>query len=311
MIDYYQNQKFKKNRRKKTKFFIALFLFFLLVIIGGIVYFFNSPYSKIKTINVNIENQDKVLSDNFINSYNSEVNGKKYFFEKIFGENSIFTPLFYSSDIVSSIEKNISEVKDVKIKTNIFSRSVDIEGTIRQKFGLWCLNNQHSTSTMGVNSATSSLQSNLGQITASTSTSSDSNNITAPNFYDSTKCFWFDNDGVAFMEGPDTEGQLIYKVMDSYDSNINIGQTILSGELIKNIISDFDFLDKSGLGYKILYLSDPSLEEVHTDVSVKPVIYFSLRNDPAYALDAFLKYKSDFIKSGYVDLRIPNRIYYK
>ncbi len=308
MIDYYQSQKLEKKRKRKAKIFFALFLFILLIIIGGVTYFFRSPYSKLKEINVNVGNQDKTFNDNLISLYNSDANGGKYFFEKIFGQNSIFTPIFYSSDIINSIEKDVPEIKNVQITTGFLSRSVSINGSMRDKFGLWCLDGKQSAVN---NSSTSLSLPTSGQATSSGLTSSSSSDYLFLNPSNSIKCFWFDSDGVAFMEGPDTEGQLIYKVMDSYDNNINIGQTILRTELIKNIILDFNFLDKTGLGYKILYLSDPSLEEIHTDTSIKPVIYFSLRNDPGYALDAFLKYKSDFIKSGYVDLRIPNRIYYK
>jgi hypothetical protein len=100
-------------------------------------------------------------------------------------------------------------------------------------------------------------------------------------------------------------------VIDAYGNPVKLGQKLLDQNSIDNITAMFDFLENSGLEYKTLYLSEPKIEEAHTDLSVTPVIYFSLRNNPTYALKAFLESKPKLIKSGYIDLRVSNRIYYK
>lgn len=294
MIDYYQNQRTERKKRRKVKIFLVLIFFVLIVFVAGIIYFLHSSYSRIEKINVSMDVQDSPLEANISQAYQSVLDeNKSFIFEKIFGKNSVFTSLLDSGEISKSIENSIPEVSEVKIETDVFSRSINIVGSARVKFGLWC----YEKNLLSLTSATTSDSTSTATADLSSGTSS--------------KCLWFDRGGTAFLEGPNTEGQLIYKVIDVYDNPVELGQKLLDQDLIDNIVASFDFLDNSGLGYKTIYLSDPKLEEAHTDTSVTPVIYFSLRNNPTYALKAFLESKSQLNKASYVDLRIPNRIYYK
>ena len=288
MIDYYQNQRTERKKRRRVKILIALASFVLIAVVAGIIYFLHSSYSRIEKINVTMDVQDSSLEANISQAYQSVLDGNKSFvFENIFGKNSVFLSLLDGEEISKSIENLIPEVSEVKIETNVFSRSVNIVGSDRVKFGLWCY------------------EKNLSDLASAATTTPDLSTGTSSN------CLWFDRGGTAFLQGPNTEGQLIYKVIDAYDNPVALGQKILDQDLMDNIAASFDFLDNSGLGYKTIYLSDPKLEEAHTDTSVTPVIYFSLRNNPTYALKAFLESKSQLSKASYVDLRIPNRIYYK
>lgn len=281
MIDYYQNQRIERKKRRKIKFFLVLIFFILAAAVGGMIYFLRSPYSQIQKIGVEIGSNDSLLEADILKAYKSALNENQSFFsEKVFGKDDIFLSLFSGGAISKFITNSIPQITGVQIKTDLFSREVSIKGIVMSKFGLWCFENSQSAS--------------------STEQSS-----TSP------KCFWFDRGGTAFLEGPNTEGQLIYKVIDVYNSPVELGQKILDQSSMDNITAMFDFLENSGLEYKTLYLSDPKLEEARTNSSITPVIYFSLRNNPTYALKAFLELKSKLLKAGYVDLRVPNRIYYK
>jgi hypothetical protein len=282
MIDYYQDQLIKRKKRRKVKVFAALIFFVLAAMIGGTVYLLHSPYSRIEKISVVIDSQSSLLEADTLKAYKLSLNENSSFFsEKFFGKDSIFLSFFNGGEISKFIENTIPQIAGVHIKTDIFSRTVIIEGVARSKFGLWCFESNQSASSTEASPTAGS------------------------------ECFWFDRVGTAFLEGPSTEGQLIYKVIDAYSNPVKLGQKLLDQNSIDNITAMFDFLENSGLEYKTLYLSEPKIEEVHTDLSVTPVIYFSLRNNPTYALKAFLESKPKLIKSGYIDLRVSNRIYYK
>jgi len=283
MIDYYQAQKQEQRKRRKLKTLAIVYFILLVIIAGGIIYFLHSPLSQIKGVSVVVDSQDNALGGSILKIFNENI-GEKNFVEKLlFNDKNIFLVLLKRKDISQTLSENFPLIKETSISVDLFARTVDISTIVRQKFGLWCYKNN---------------------FLADTSASSTDNSAQA-------SCFWFDRDGVAFVEGPDTEGQLIYKVVDIYNNPVQLGQKLLDQDSIDNITAMFNFLENSSLGYKTIYLSEPKLEEAHTDLSVAPVVYFSLRNNPSYALKAFLDSKSKMVKTGYIDLRVPDRIYYK
>lgn len=123
-------------------------------------------------------------------------------------------------------------------------------------------------------------------------------------------CFWFDKNGVVFLESPSTEGSLINKIDDFSDRSLNLGDKILEEKFLSNLIKIFEILEKSGLKIKSLKLEDIALQEIITDSS--PKIYFSLRIESGFALAALQSLKNiGFENMDYIDLRVENRAYYK
>ena len=286
MIDYYQNQKLEQKRRRKNRITAFIFLFLFLIILGGIVYFLHSRYSKVESVSITFDTND-IDAENSMRSLLSDYLNNRSPLEKlIFGSNNIVFAMEKSNDIRDQILKSFPAIDNVKINVEAFDRRVVITANSRKKFGLWC------------DESGSSLNA------SSTSTSAD---IQGQN----TRCFWFDDQGVAFVEGPDTEGQLIYKVIDNYSNSINLGDKVVAGDYVPALISMFKILDQIGSVSKTLYMRSPELEELSTDPSVSPTVYFSLRNNPSYATKALDDYGSQILKSSQIDLRIPNRIYYK
>ncbi len=58
----------------------------------------------------------------------------------------------------------------------------------------------------------------------------------------------------------------------------------------------------------------PSYEEIIAEpvAGFSPKIYFSLKADPIFGLSALTSFKNiDLAKTDYIDLRVPNRAYYK
>ncbi len=123
-------------------------------------------------------------------------------------------------------------------------------------------------------------------------------------------CSWFDKNGVIFSSAPLVEGNLINKVDDFSGRHLKTGDLVLEERFIPNLIEIFDVLEKSDLGTKSLKLERLELQEILTESS--PIIYFSLRIDPGFALAVFKSLEADTLdKIEYIDLRVENRAYYK
>lgn len=130
---------------------------------------------------------------------------------------------------------------------------------------------------------------------------------------DREECFWFDEEGIAFLEAPVVEGELIFKVIDYSENEVRKGEKVLTDkDYLKNLISVFDFLNKAGIPLRTLELKDLSLAEISTQkLSNFPQIRFSLRHSPFFALEAIERIKNIFPRLEYIDLTVENKIFYK
>lgn len=125
-------------------------------------------------------------------------------------------------------------------------------------------------------------------------------------------CFWFDENGVIFEEAPMVEGEMIYKITDSSNRELTLGDRVLDENLFNNLILIFKTLERAGLNLKTLRLENLSAQEIIAESPLVPKIYFSLRFDPDFSLSVFENLKKiNLEKVEYLDLRIKNRAYYK
>ena len=127
-------------------------------------------------------------------------------------------------------------------------------------------------------------------------------------------CWWFDKNGVIFLEAPKIEGNLINKVDDFSNRELEIGDSVLERGFALNLIKIFEVLEKSGLRSKSLKFKDIQLQEIffENENGLLPKIYFSLRFDPDFAVAALRELKKQGLeKFEYIDLRVKNRGYYK
>jgi hypothetical protein len=278
MINYYQNQKEEIRRRRKIKVLALIYLFLLILVIGGVIYYLRSPYSKIISISVSFQPADSTLETSVKNSLENYLNQPSAIENVFFGKNNFILAWLKSSEIQKNIIDSFPIINSLTVVTDKIARTISLKANSREKFGLWCYETATSTN------------QNLG---------------------DNSKCEWFDNQGVAFSYGPNTEGQLIYKVLDNYDIAKTLGQKVVEYDYVPALLGMFKVLNGSGTGDKTLYMRSPELEELSTNPAISPVIIFSLRNNPEYALKAFNEYGSKILKSSQIDLRIPNRVYYK
>lgn len=130
---------------------------------------------------------------------------------------------------------------------------------------------------------------------------------------DETECFWFDDGGYIFKKGLLSEGTLIKAVRDNSGRKLGLGTNVLPPEAFENLKSVFTALTESGVGFSTVELKDLSLGEAWIKSAEGPEIYMSLRFSSVNSLPLLktLKDQGGLSKLQYVDLRIPNRVYYK
>jgi cell division septal protein FtsQ len=127
------------------------------------------------------------------------------------------------------------------------------------------------------------------------------------------KCYWFDDEGVAFKDAFDTEGGRLFAIHDYSDDEVGLGEKILPDRFIPGLVSVINVMQKSGLGVREAALTDLSLEEIDISTYNGPALYFSLRFSATSTLDVIknLMGQSSFSKLQYIDCRTENRVYYK
>lgn len=175
----------------------------------------------------------------------------------------------------SEFFKKYPQFSRFSVKKDFFKREIIIKTEERNKFGLWCLK--------GVEEA-------------------------------ANKCFWFDKNGIIFLEAPIVETELLRKVNDYTGRYFKIGDSILSQNLAENLTGIFIVIDKAGIASKTLDLNDIGLEEVVLEpLAGTPKIYFSLKFNSEFAISAIkeLKESGKWPVLKYVDFRSENRAYYK
>lgn len=124
-------------------------------------------------------------------------------------------------------------------------------------------------------------------------------------------CVWFDASCVAFAPGPQPEGTLIPFIVDNQAHPVPIGSLIVDQGACENVQNIFSFLDAVHVtGAQI------SFDAVSTDITARasttPEFLFNLRTDPSFAINPIVQKLSPiFNRIAYIDVRIPDRIYYK
>lgn len=280
MIDYYQNRRQEEKRARHHKIAAVFFGIVAVAVLAGAYWFMRSQASEIKDFSVNISGSGDDLKKDVENIFYDNLGN--LFFSKIFsnGKNIILADI-YKDRITSDIQNKLPLIKDLSVHINVFNRTVSVGAATRERYAIWCVENQNV------------LNSGSGP-----------DNL-------SSECFWFDGAGFVFGLAPSTEGQLIYKVLDSSGAQVSMGKSILSDNEPANLIAMFELMDNSGFSYRTLYIKDKQLEEITSNSSIKPVFWFSLRNNPSYALQALQSLGTALKKASYIDLRVPNRIYYQ
>jgi len=283
MIDYYQKRKYEERKLRKRKVVAFFLVFFVILLIISFAWLMHASVFQINDLSINIANNlsDDLIKDEIKKTYFKVLEDN--FFSKLFqNKKNILIAKIYEPNIKNFIAQKFPKVENISIKTNLFKKSVLLDVFLRQYYGIWCFQKK----------------SDLADSTSTQTSVSD--------------CYWFDRQGVAFDYAPNTQGQLINKIIDlSSKPSIFLGNKILNQDEIENLIAIFDLMEKSGFSYKTFYIENNDLKEIYSSDFSKPVLKFSLRNNPSYALGFLKEHFEELKKVNYIDLRISNRIYYQ
>lgn len=262
----------KEEKRRKRKRKIRIYLFLVLFIAALGGGIWFARSSFFAMRQPEINNPDSSLAQDMLIAFQKDVSERKTFLKTLLGENNIIALQSDKENFTKDLSEKFPAAKNITLDISLISRKVSIHFTERQRFGLWCVPQEENVE----------------------------------------HCWWFDTDGVAFLEGPQTSGALINKVIDNSGRPMQTGSRIFDDQRYQtHLIEIFQFLSQSGLNINRLILENRSLGEIQTDHTSYPTIYFSLRISPNFALEPIKKLEPKLESLTYIDLRIENRIYYK
>lgn len=283
-VNFGRKNKEKDRRFLKYKIILAVAIF--LILLGGIFYaVVYSPLFHITQINAD---KTQISADLINNLKDFFANRSKI--SKFLGPDNI---LIWNDGELNQFLQN-PEVAEIALKKDYFKRTIEIKVGLRERFGVWCQQQL--------------ITGNQQLITNSASAGQQATGDTA------TSCWWFDKKGVLFAVAPDLEGNAINEVDDFSGRNLNEGDSVLEPDFAQNLIKIFGVLGKSGLGIRALKLENLNELEIFFDQpqTLLPKIYFSLKEDPEFALAAVENLKSIGLnKIEYIDFRVENKVYYK
>jgi len=276
---YYSNiQKRNATARVKLRIFLIMLLFLAFIGTGGyLVYSFG--FFKVKNIEISgLKNYSK---ENLIADLKDFFQNRSTISSFLGSENI----LVWTADVGDFIIKE-PQFKNLTIQRNILNRSIKIEVQEREKFGIWCL-----------------IKNNIIENTNSAGEQTDV----------SKNCFWFDKEGIIFVEAPDIESELFNKVLDSTGRELKLGDKALDSRLMGNLVKIFNIFDEADVESKTVQLNDIKSEEVIVKPLFFPTLFFSLRFNPDFSIAAIKTLKKDnrWNKIQYVDFRVENHAYYK
>jgi len=129
----------------------------------------------------------------------------------------------------------------------------------------------------------------------------------------SEKCFVFDDNGIVFAEAPDVSGSLILKIRDENNTPVSLGRAVLSGEEFNSIKKAILSIQKNKIPISEVLIQNIELKEWATIAPNGFSIKFSFNSIPE-DLDSVFKgifERANVDKLTYIDLRVPNRVYFK
>jgi len=129
----------------------------------------------------------------------------------------------------------------------------------------------------------------------------------------SDQCYAFDDNGVVFSEAPDVSGSLILKIKDENNTPVTLGSTVLSSEEFTSIKRAIKDIQENKIPISEIVIQNMELKEWSTVAPNGFSIKFSFNSIPE-DLDSVFKgilERTSIERLTYIDLRVPNRVYFK
>ena len=126
-------------------------------------------------------------------------------------------------------------------------------------------------------------------------------------------CFVFDGNGILFAESPDVSGSLILKIRDENNEPVSLGTSVLTREEFESIKHAIESIQKNNIPISEIVIQNRELREWATVAPNGFSVRFSFDSMPD-DLDSVFQgvfERTKLEKLTYIDLRVPNRVYFK
>ena len=131
------------------------------------------------------------------------------------------------------------------------------------------------------------------------------------------QCVYFSNDRLAFAEAAVSSGSLLLAINDQIDQPVALGQSVTTPEMLAFILKLQLTLNRQAIGFNKIIIPADELFRVNVVTSEGWQIYLNTNEDviaQMSSLEIFMTQKltaDQRAKLVYLDVRIPDRVYYK
>jgi hypothetical protein len=298
MHDYLHTKKEEDRRRKERKMIVIASSAGCVVVCAALVFMLRSPMFRISSVSIDgavLVDENAVRDELY-----SRVNDQGWLSRVLLNRDSILR--VGAKELEGDLLGRMPSIREIAVHKNLFKRSVSISLQERERFGLWC-----------PESEIPAVQEPEPAVVSENSTSSPAEEKipTAAPSRNSSPCWWFDKEGIAFLEGPRTQGHIIPKVVNR-PGDAKIGDRILPADQMQAVLSIFDFLDVLKAPQRSLAVGRTDLQEAATQsMASYPTLRFSFKEDPHFALPVLEQMRGEFKGAHVIDLRVHDRIYYE
>lgn len=136
-------------------------------------------------------------------------------------------------------------------------------------------------------------------------------------FIPTNECYYIDDTGVIFSEAPQSSGSLILRIDEVYDKDVKIGDKILNNKIIGSIISVQKSFNLENFKIIKFFMKNFKLPDLEILTSENWKIYLDINKNIENQMEILEKVLREKITPSerknleYIDLRIPDRVYYK
>lgn len=250
----------------------------MVAMVGGVLYFLiTAPKMALKTRDVATEDPN---IDYRVNAAIRDYLDKTIF--TYFKKSNYF--LFSEKELLASLVEISPKIFSVEVEKKL-PNELKINISLRKKSGIWCVAEKKEKEKEKEKFE-----------------------------YISKQCFNLDSNGFIYEEGEEIVSSLVLLVKDTVSENLKVGMEISRPEILNFIIRlREEFINRTAITIDYFLIEDPSLDDLIVATSDG---YYIKVYSTVDTKKTVLNYKNIMEKLAdkkieYIDLRIPDRVYYK
>ncbi|MEK7627159.1 MAG: FtsQ-type POTRA domain-containing protein [Patescibacteria group bacterium] len=139
----------------------------------------------------------------------------------------------------------------------------------------------------------------------------------AEEFIATDECYYIDDTGIIFSEAPQSSGSLILRIDEVYDEDVKIGDKILNNGIITSIATVQKYFNMDNLKIARFFIKNLATPDLEILTSEDWKIYLDRDKDIKNQMEILGKVLREKITLSerknleYIDLKIPDRVYYR